>query len=49
MVADRNFGPQRVEIWNIPLPKEIAGLIGHPFFQDHVVCFDYPAHALHIQ
>jgi hypothetical protein len=49
VVGGRNFGPQRIEIWNIPLPTEIAGLIGFPFFQDHVVCFDYPRLTLHIQ
>jgi len=50
LIAGENFGPQRIEIWNnIPLPREIAGLIGHPFFQEHIVCFDYPGLTLHIQ
>jgi hypothetical protein len=50
IVGGKDFGPQRIEIWNnIPLPKEIAGLIGHPFFQEHVVCFDYPKRRLHLQ
>jgi hypothetical protein len=49
VIGGRSFGPQRIEIWNIPLPTEIAGLIGHPFFQEHVVCFDYPRLTLHIQ
>jgi hypothetical protein len=50
VIAGRNFGPQRIEIWdNMPLPPEIAGLVGHPFFQKHIVCFDYPAQELHIQ
>ncbi len=50
VIGGKNFGPQSVEIWNnIPLPPEIAGLIGHPFFQKHVVCFDYPNRALHVQ
>jgi len=49
VVGGRDFGPQRIEIWNIPLPTEIAGLIGHPFFQDHVVCFNYPGLTLHIR
>lgn len=50
VVAGKDFGPQRIEIWNnMPLPPEIAGLIGHPFFQEHVVCFDYPGFKLHIQ
>jgi hypothetical protein len=48
-VGGRNFGPQHIEIWNIPLPAEIAGLVGHPFFQSHVVCFDYAALALHVE
>lgn len=48
-VGGGHFGPQRVEIWNIPLPKEIAGLVGHPFFEKHVVCFDYAALALHVR
>jgi hypothetical protein len=50
LVAGNNYGPQRIEIWdNMPLPPEIAGLIGHPFFQEHIVCFDYPWHRLHIR
>ena len=50
VVAGKNFGPQRIEIWdNMPLPPEIAGLIGHPFFQEHIVCFDYPGLRLHIR
>jgi hypothetical protein len=50
LVAGKNFGPQRIEIWdNMPLPPEIAGLIGHPFFQEHIVCFDYPGLRLHIR
>ena len=49
VIAGKNFGPQRVEIWSIPLPAEIAGLIGQQFFQEHVVCFDYPKLALHIR
>ena len=49
VVGGRNFGPQRIEIWNIPLPTEIAGLIGYPFFREHVVCLDYPRLTLRIQ
>lgn len=49
VVGGKDFGPQRIDIWNIPLPAEIAGLIGHPFFQEHVVCFDYLRLTLHIQ
>lgn len=49
VVAGKNFGPQHVQIWNIPLPTEIAGLIGHPFFQKHSVCFDYSRLTLHIR
>lgn len=50
LIAGENFGPQRIEIWNnMPLPPEITGLIGHPFFQEHVVCFDYPGLTLRIQ
>lgn len=41
-VGGKEFGPQHIEIWNIPLPREIAGLIGYPFFREHIVCFDYP-------
>ena len=48
-VGGRDFGPQRIEIWNIPLPTEIAGLVGHPFFHEHVVCFDYRNLTLHIE
>jgi hypothetical protein len=50
VIAGMNYGPQRIEIWNnIPLPREIPGLIGHPFFARHIVCFDYPGSKLHIQ
>ena len=50
IVGGKDFGPQRVEIWNnIPLPPEIAGLVGYPFFKKHVVCFDYPNLMLHVQ
>ena len=49
VVGGRDFGPQHIEIWNIPLPTEIAGLVGHPFFQEHVICFDYRSLTLHIQ
>jgi hypothetical protein len=50
VIAGRNYGPQRIEIWrNMPLPPEIPGLIGHPFFEKHIICFDYPRAELHIQ
>ena len=49
VIGHRDFGPQSIEIWDIPLPPEIAGLIGHPFFAKHVVCFDYPASAVHVE
>ena len=50
IIGGRDFGPQRIEIWNnIPLPKEIGGLIGYPFFKEHVVCFDYSKRMLHVQ
>ena len=49
VVAGKNFGPQHIQIWNIPLPTEIAGLIGHPFFREHRVCFDYSRLTLHIK
>ena len=50
VIGGKNFGPQRIEIWNdMPLPPEIAGLIGHPFFAKHVVCFDYAASAVHVE
>jgi hypothetical protein len=48
-VGGRDYGPQHIEIWDIPLPTEIAGLIGHPFFAAHVVCFDYAGFTLHIR
>lgn len=48
--AGQDVGPQQVGIWdNIPLPAEISGLIGFPFFAEHVVCFDYPRLLVHIQ
>jgi hypothetical protein len=49
VIGHRDFGPQSIEIWDIPLPTEIAGLIGHPFFANHVVCFDYRASAAHVE
>ena len=50
VIDGRDFGPQRLEIWNnVPLPPEIPGLIGHPFFAKHVVCFDYAASAVHVE
>jgi hypothetical protein len=49
VVGGRDFGPQRIEIWDIPTPTGMAGLIGQPFFQEHVLCFDYPRLTLHIQ
>jgi len=48
-IGSRNYGPQSIEIWsNIPLPPEIPGLIGYPFFKKHVVCYDYANSLLHI-
>jgi hypothetical protein len=50
VIGGKNFGPQRIEIWdNMPLPPEISGFVGHPFFERHIVCFDYPGSKLHIQ
>lgn len=48
-VGQRDFGPQTIEIWDIPLPPEIAGLMGHPFFMEHVVCFDYAGSYMQIE
>jgi hypothetical protein len=48
-IGDRDFGPQSIEIWDIPLPTEIGGLIGHPFFVKHVVCFDFAASAVYVE
>jgi hypothetical protein len=33
----------------MPTPTGMAGLIGHTFFQQHVVCVDGPGHRLVIQ
>jgi hypothetical protein len=49
VIGHRDFGPQNIEIWDIPLPTEIGGLIGHPFFVKHVVCFDFAASAVHVE
>lgn len=49
-LGGKDYGPQQVEIWNnIPLPPEIPGLIGYPFFRRHVVCYDYANGLLHIR
>jgi predicted aspartyl protease len=49
VIGPRNFGPQRVDIWDMPTPAGMAGLIGHPFFQEHVVCVDGPGHRLLVE
>ncbi|HUG98256.1 MAG TPA: hypothetical protein VMQ83_03690 [Gammaproteobacteria bacterium] len=49
VLGRRNYGPQRIDIWDIPTPMGMAGLIGHPFFQKHVVCIDSPGLRLFIQ
>jgi len=49
VIGNRDFGPQSIEIWDIPLPTEIGGLIGHPFFVKHVVCFDFAASAVYVE
>jgi hypothetical protein len=50
LLGGRDYGPQNIEIWsNIPLPPEIPGLIGFPFFKRHVVCYDYANSLLHIR
>jgi hypothetical protein len=49
VIGRRNFGPQRIDIWDIPAPTGMAGLIGHPFFQTHVVCVDSPGLRLFIK
>lgn len=49
-LAGKNYGPLNIEIWNnIPLPPEIPGLIGYPFFKKHAVCYDYANSLLHIR
>jgi hypothetical protein len=49
VIGRKNFGPQRVDVHDIPTPPGMAGLIGHTFFQQHVVCVDGPGHRLVIQ
>jgi hypothetical protein len=49
VIGSKNFGHQQIDIWDMPTPTGMAGLIGHPFFLQHVLCFDYPRHTLHIQ
>ena len=49
VIGRRDFGPQRVDIWDMSTPPGMAGLIGHPFFEKHVVCVDGPRRRLFIQ
>lgn len=50
LIGGIDYGPQNIEIWNnIPLPPEIPGLIGYPFFKRHVVCYDYANSLLHVR
>ena len=48
VIGGRNLGPQLIEIWDMPTPTGMAGLIGFPFFQQHALCFDYARLELHI-
>lgn len=49
IVGGKNLGPQHIEIWEMPFPPGMAGLIGYPIFRSHTICIDGPAQRLHIQ
>jgi hypothetical protein len=43
---NHDYGPLKFDIWDFPAPAAMAGVIGHDFFIDHVVCVDFPENRL---
>ena len=41
-LAGTDFGPLRLDTWDMSLPPGFDGLLGYNFFAQHVVCIDFP-------
>jgi len=49
VAATRDFGPSEFAIVSARLPHGIDGMLGRPFFEQHLVCLDYARREIRIR
>jgi hypothetical protein len=47
-IGDTNFGPWEFAVWEMALSPGFDGFIGYDFFEQHVVCMDFPGNRLRL-
>jgi len=43
------FGPVRMNVWDVPLPPDLHTLLGYWFFSDKIVCVDFPRNSIFVR
>ena len=49
VINGHDFGPIRMNIWDIPLPAEMNTILGYWFFSDKIVCVDFPRQRIFVR
>lgn len=49
IINGHEFGPIRMNVWDVPLPPDLNALLGYWFFSDKVVCVDFPRESLFVR
>lgn len=48
IISGHEFGPVRLNVWDIPLPPDLHTLLGYWFFSDKVFCVDFPRNTIFV-
>lgn len=49
VINGHDFGPVRMNVWDVPLPHDLHALLGYWFFSDKLVCVDFPGERIFVQ
>lgn len=49
VIGGHEFGPVRLNVWDIPLPPDLNALLSYWFFSDKVVCVDFPRERIFVR
>ena len=49
VIDGHDFGPVRMNVWDVPLPPDLHSLLGYWFFSDKIVCVDFPRERIFVR
>ena len=49
VINGHEFGPVRMNVWDIPMPPDLNTVLGYWFFSDKVVCVDSPRRSIFVR